>query len=116
MSGRSCVPLAPQDTDPPAATQLLLTHCVFPVPSCLSQSQISTLRLLPITGVAQHEYSTDVVLDAMMAHRVAALSLSGFIFFGSATAISERINEVRQWGTGGSVGSSGWKMVQGPNP
>ncbi|GAX80746.1 hypothetical protein CEUSTIGMA_g8181.t1 [Chlamydomonas eustigma] len=59
-----------------------------------AQSTVSTLNPVPATSGAMHSYSHRAVLEALMPHRVAALALSGFAFFGNSIAISKRVEKI----------------------
>ncbi|KAJ9523513.1 hypothetical protein QJQ45_007217 [Haematococcus lacustris] len=58
-----------------------------------AQSQVSALRVVAASSGTMHSYEEAALLE-LMAERVATCAISGFIFFGSSTALSDRVKQV----------------------
>jgi hypothetical protein len=65
------------------------------VPHCTSllQSQVSLLRVVAASSGRMHSYEEAALLE-LLAERVATCALTGFLFFGSALTLSDRVKQV----------------------
>lgn len=58
-----------------------------------AQSQVQQLAVVAPNSGAHHGHEHAALLEQLVGGRVAALALSGFIFFGSSTSIAARVEE-----------------------